>query len=186
MYHNLESLTYVPHPSQVQGCENTMPYLSDLVLFHSGQFYLSCDKLKWILYFIFGNYYELTCYVENSVEPDQPADLDLCCFNGLCIVSYCFKGVYMHSDGFTQVFVHYLFFNMGQVKLSMDKYLLLFSHLWSWFYLILVWLANSCVDFLSNISYKWMLNKQNKNVFLSISLFQFLVCDTVCNVIPLI
>ena len=47
----------------------------------------------------------------------------------------------MHSDSFAQVFVHYLFFNIGQVKLSMDKYLmanylslgkyklLIFSHL---------------------------------------------------------
>ena len=43
-----------------------------------------------------------------------------------------FKGVYTctcilfkHSEApprFAQVFVHYLFFNMGQVKLSMDKY----------------------------------------------------------------
>ena len=29
----------------------------------------------------------------------------------------------MHSGGFAQIFVHYLFFNMGQVKLSTDKYL---------------------------------------------------------------
>ena len=30
----------------------------------------------------------------------------------------------MHSDGFAQIFVHCLLFNMGQVKLSMDKYLM--------------------------------------------------------------
>ena len=38
--------------------------------------YLSWDKLKkkiTILYFIFGNYYELTCCVENSVVPDHLA-----------------------------------------------------------------------------------------------------------------
>ena len=38
-----------------------------------------------------------------------------------------FKGVYMcilfkHSEGFAQIFVHYLFFNMGKIKLFMDKY----------------------------------------------------------------
>ena len=26
-----------------------------------------------------------------------------------------------YSEGFVLIFVHYLFFNMGQVKLSMDK-----------------------------------------------------------------
>ena len=30
----------------------------------------------------------------------------------------------MHSDGFAEVFVHYLFFTMGQVNFSMDKYLM--------------------------------------------------------------
>ena len=30
----------------------------------------------------------------------------------------------MHSDGFAQVFVHYLFFYMGQVKFYMEKYLM--------------------------------------------------------------
>ena len=54
----------------------------------------------------------------------KPADLDVHYFNSLGMVSYSFKGVYMHSDGFTQVFVQYLFFNMGQVKLSMNKYLM--------------------------------------------------------------
>ena len=32
----------------------------------------------------------------------------------------CFKP----SEGFAQIFVHYLFFNMGQVELSMDKYIM--------------------------------------------------------------
>ena len=40
-----------------------------------------------------------------------------------------FKGVYRcilfkNSKGFPQIIMHYLFFNMGQVKLSMDKYLM--------------------------------------------------------------
>ena len=30
----------------------------------------------------------------------------------------------MHRDGFAQVFVHYLLFNMGQVQNFMDKYLM--------------------------------------------------------------
>ena len=29
--------------------------------------------------------------------------------------------LFKHSDGFTMVFVHYMFFNMGQVKLSLDN-----------------------------------------------------------------
>ena len=65
--------------------------------------------------------FDLILYVHSTI-------FQLCgtghCFNSLCIVSYSFKGVYMHSDGFTQVFVQYLFFNMGQVKLSMNKYLM--------------------------------------------------------------
>ena len=44
-------------------------------------------------------YYELTCCVENSVD------------------SNCFE----HSEGFAQMSVHDLFFNMGQINLSMDK-----------------------------------------------------------------
>ena len=32
--------------------------------------------------------------------------------------------VLKHSAGFAQIFVHYLFFNTGQVKLSMVKYLM--------------------------------------------------------------
>ena len=28
------------------------------------------------------------------------------------------------SEGFAQIFVHYLFFSMGQIKLSMDRYLI--------------------------------------------------------------
>ena len=30
--------------------------------------------------------------------------------------------LFKHSEGFAQIFVHYLFLNIGQVKLSMDKY----------------------------------------------------------------
>ena len=68
-------------------------------------------------------------------------------FNSFCLDSYFFKGVYTcllfeHSEGFAQILTNYLFFNMGQVKLSMDIYpmaiylslgrckLLLFPHLW--------------------------------------------------------
>ena len=31
--------------------------------------------------------------------------------------------VFKHSEGLAQIIAHYLCFNMGQVKLSMDKYL---------------------------------------------------------------
>ena len=34
------------------------------------------------------------------------------------------KEFIQHSEGFAQIFVHYLFINMGQVKRSMDKYLM--------------------------------------------------------------
>ena len=30
--------------------------------------------------------------------------------------------LFKHSEGFAKIFVHYLFFDMGQVKLSLDKY----------------------------------------------------------------
>ena len=63
------------------GCDNTMLYLSDLVPFHSGQdtnfYFNTCpgtSKNKFtILYFIFGNCYQLTCCVVNSVDSDQLA-----------------------------------------------------------------------------------------------------------------
>ena len=32
--------------------------------------------------------------------------------------------LYKHSEGFAKIFLHYLYFNMGQVKLSVDKYIL--------------------------------------------------------------
>ena len=32
--------------------------------------------------------------------------------------------IFKHSEGFAQIFEHYLFFNVGQVKLSMDKFLM--------------------------------------------------------------
>ena len=64
-----------------------MPNLSYLVPFHSGQaenFNLlvlgqvqNCIKLIKILYFIFFiNYYEFTCCIDNSVDPDQLASLE--------------------------------------------------------------------------------------------------------------
>ena len=67
-----------------QGCGNTMPDLSDLVPFHSGQvekFNLLVLGQVQILYkvnkiFVFHilvNYYEFTCCIENSVDPDQLA-----------------------------------------------------------------------------------------------------------------
>ena len=31
--------------------------------------------------------------------------------------------MFKHSESYAQIIVHYLFFNMGQVKVSMDKYL---------------------------------------------------------------
>ena len=56
-----------------QGCGNTMPDLSDLVQFHSGQvenFYLLSNyKVNKILI----NHYEFTCCIENIVYPDQLA-----------------------------------------------------------------------------------------------------------------
>ena len=70
------------HGSRRQGCGNTMPDLSDLVSFHSGQFenllvlrqVQNLYKDNKILYFIFLiNYYEVTCCIENSVDPDQLA-----------------------------------------------------------------------------------------------------------------
>ena len=70
------------------GKNNGIP---DLVPFHSEQirnfYFNTCpgtilNKFK-TQYFIFGNSYELTCCVENSVGPDQLAsfDLDLHCFH---------------------------------------------------------------------------------------------------------
>ena len=59
-----------------QGCGNTMPDLSDLVPFHSGQVgqVQNLYKVNKILYFhILINYYEFTCCIENSVDPNQLA-----------------------------------------------------------------------------------------------------------------
>ena len=60
-----------------------MPDLSDLVPFHSGQvenFNLlvlgqvqTCIKLIKFVFHILINYYEFTCFIENSVDPDQLA-----------------------------------------------------------------------------------------------------------------
>ena len=61
-----------------------MPDLSYLVPFHSGQvyiisIYLSLDKCKICIssynfvFHILINYYEFTCCIENSVDPDQLA-----------------------------------------------------------------------------------------------------------------
>ena len=55
----------------MQGCGNTMPDLSDLVPFYSGQvenFYVFKYKLKMLI-----NYYEFTGCIENIVYPDQLA-----------------------------------------------------------------------------------------------------------------
>ena len=86
-----------------------LPDLSDLVPFHSGLLILLVlGQVKINLQF--GNYFELiydVC-IGNSVDSDQ----------------LFLKEFIQHSDGFTQLFVHYLFRNMQQVKLSMDKYLL--------------------------------------------------------------
>ena len=67
----------------------------------------------------------------NSVDPDRlkkPADLDGLLFSIVYVwLHSVFKSVYCfkHSEGFAQNFVHYLFLiYMGQVKLSMDKYLM--------------------------------------------------------------
>ena len=38
-------------------------------------------KVNALLYFIFGDYYELTCYVENSEDPDQLASSEANWFN---------------------------------------------------------------------------------------------------------
>ena len=67
--------------SQIQGCGNTMPDLSDQVPFHSGQmeiFYLlvlgqvQCIKLIQI-YSSYFDHYEITSCIENNVDPDQLA-----------------------------------------------------------------------------------------------------------------
>ena len=60
-----------------QGCGNTMPDLSDLVPFHSGQVrifgLLVLGQVKIDLQFCISViYYELT-HVENNVDPDQLA-----------------------------------------------------------------------------------------------------------------
>ena len=66
-----------------QGCGNTMPDLSNVVPFHSGQvrnFYklvlgqVQIFKESLIAKFCISylmKYYELTCCIENSVDPDQ-------------------------------------------------------------------------------------------------------------------
>ena len=72
----------------MQGCGNLMPYLSDLVPFHSGQvenFNLlvlgqvqnlyKVDKKN--VFHIFIDYYEFTRCIENSVNPDQLASLEV-------------------------------------------------------------------------------------------------------------
>ena len=62
-----------------QGCGNNMPDLSDLVPFHSGQvenFNLLVLGQVQNVYFVFHiliNYYEFTCCIVNSVDPDQLA-----------------------------------------------------------------------------------------------------------------
>ena len=63
-----------------------------------------------------------SCCVENSVDPD----LDIHYFNSFVWFHTVFKGFKqvfcLSSDSLAQTFVHYLFFSMGQVKLSMDMY----------------------------------------------------------------
>ena len=65
----------------MQGCGNTMPDLSDLVPFHSGQVKNFClialgqvKLMQFCISFLI-NHYELTmsCCMENSVDPDQLA-----------------------------------------------------------------------------------------------------------------
>ena len=99
------------------------------------KFLFSCPGTSWnkftILYFIFGNYYELTYCVEKSVETDQLASSEASWSGStLFLIVYvcfiCFK-VYtciLFTHRKAQIFVYYLFFIMGQVKLSMDKYLM--------------------------------------------------------------
>ena len=61
-----------------QGCGNTMPDLSDLVPFHLGQVenssLLVFEQVQ-NLYKV--NYYEFTCCIENSVDPDQLASSEV-------------------------------------------------------------------------------------------------------------
>ena len=120
------------HPYIWQGCGNTLPDLSDLVLFHSGQvrnFYLLVlwqvkMNLQFCISFLViimnSHVMEKTVWILISWLLKKPADLDLHCFNILCMVSYCFKAVYMHSDGFALSVLLY-----GKVKLIMDKSTLL-------------------------------------------------------------
>ena len=64
-----------------------MPDLSDLVPFHSGQVenfnLLVLGQVQnlykvnnFFVFHIFINYYEFTCCIENSVDPDQLASLE--------------------------------------------------------------------------------------------------------------
>ena len=76
-----------------------------------------------ILYFIFGNnYYELTCYVENSVDTDQLASefrSQLIWIYTVFIVYVWFHTIFKEFIctvwWLRSGFVHYLFLNMGQV-----------------------------------------------------------------------
>ena len=72
-----DSLEYRQHK---QECGNTMPDLSDLRSPFIQEkleisIYLSWDKYKESCIHILIHYYELTCCRENSVDPDQLADL---------------------------------------------------------------------------------------------------------------
>ena len=56
-----------------QGYGNTIPDLSDLVPFHSGQVTCpesSINKNNSILYFNWISYFKLACCLENSADPD--------------------------------------------------------------------------------------------------------------------
>ena len=103
-------------------------YHADLVPFHSVQvrnFYLLVlgqgkINLQFCNLVIIINSHS----VENSVD----ADLDLHYFNSFVWFHTVFKGFKQvfcfSSDGLAQTFVQYLFFSMGQAKLSMDMYVM--------------------------------------------------------------
>ena len=115
-----------------QGCGNTMPDLSDLVLFHSGQvenFYLlvlgqvQMYKVNTILYFIFwlvitSSHVALkTVWILISWLLQKPANLDLHFLQeSWYLISYCFQSVNCLSTE-----RYKLICSFGQVKFSLDK-----------------------------------------------------------------
>ena len=68
----------------------------------------------------------MSCYMKNSVDADQPADLDLHCFQlSLYRVSYCYEELkHCISKVRAKLSSSCIICSLGQEKFSFDKYIM--------------------------------------------------------------